>query len=113
MPIIFTIQGVHLNISSALQKGVAPNLCGGRLLPTLKPQICGVTKDSVGTPLGSCVVQLFRTSNDSFLHEMTSDVVGNYCITVPLSDYPQCYIVAYKAGSPDVAGTTLNTLVGT
>lgn len=68
----------------------------------------GVTKDSAGAPLGSCVVQVFRTSDDAFQSEVTSSAAGQYVM------YPDVagpfYIVAYKAGSPDVAGTTVNTL---
>lgn len=73
-------------------------------------RITGVTKDSTGASLGSCVVQLFRTSNDQLIEESTSDGSGNYSFAP--TDYGPFYVVAYKAGAPDVAGTTVNTLVG-
>lgn len=71
----------------------------------------GISRDQYGSPLGSCVVQLFRTSDDRFIMEVTSDSSGNFTL---FSWYTpdQHYIVAYKAGSPDVAGTTVNTLTG-
>lgn len=80
--------------------------------------ISGVTRDSTGAPLGYCTVRLFFTANDSVsgrsadveAAQTTSDANGNFSFTVqPGVSY---YIVAYLAGSPDVAGATLNTLVG-
>ena len=71
----------------------------------------GVTRDQYGTPLGSCVVQLFRTSDDLFIMEMTSDSNGNFLLQSWYTPDAH-YIVAYKAGSTDVFGTTVNTLVG-
>ena len=73
--------------------------------------ISGVTKDSTGTILGSCTVKLFRTSDDRWFETVTSDATtGAYRFGGVGS--ANCYVVAYKAGSPDVAGTTVNTLVG-
>lgn len=71
----------------------------------------GVTRDSTGSPLGGCVVQLFRTTDDLFIMEVTSDSTGNFLLQSWYSPDTH-YIVAYKAGSPDVFGTTVNTLVG-
>lgn len=72
--------------------------------------ISGITRDSAGTPLGSCLVKLFRTSDDSLVHQTVSDANGNY--KIPASQALQHYVVAYLAGAPDVEGTTVNTLVG-
>jgi hypothetical protein len=73
--------------------------------------LTGVTKDSTGTPLGSCVVQLFTTADERFIKETTSDsVTGAYSFDILVTG--PFFIVAYKAGSPDVAGTTINTLLG-
>lgn len=83
-------------------------------IPVMGPDqhftITGVTKDSAGAALGNCVVDLFRTEDDSCAGRVQSDASGNYKIEAT----PQLthYAVAYKAGSPDVAGTTVNTLVG-
>ena len=73
-------------------------------------KIIGTTKDSTGAALGSCIVQGFLTANDQFLREMTSDAAGYYEFC---SEYPSAnhYLVAYKAGAPDVTGATVNTLV--
>lgn len=77
---------------------------------TYNASITGVTRDSSSVALGNCVVQLFRTLDDLSLGETVSDGSGNYQIfPVPNVGGPY-YIVAYKAGSPDVAGTTVNTL---
>ena len=71
--------------------------------------ISGVTKDSTGAVLGSCQVIVFRTSDNTVIATTTSDANGNYSVNVGQSDH---YGVAYKAGSPDVAGTTVNTVRG-
>ena len=71
----------------------------------------GVTRDQYGTPTGGCVVQLFRTSDDLFIMEITSDSSGNFLLQSWYTPDTH-YIVAYKAGSPDIFGTTVNTLVG-
>lgn len=75
---------------------------------TVNPRITGVTRDSTLAVLASCVVQLFRTVDDQILFESISDGAGDYELTA-LGSGP-FYIVAYKAGSPDVMGTTVNTL---
>lgn len=75
------------------------------------PTITGVTKDSTGVALGSCTVQLFRAWDDGIVAETTSDGSGNFTF-YPTTSGPY-YIVAYKAGAPDVAGTSVNTLVAT
>jgi hypothetical protein len=71
----------------------------------------GTTRDQYGAPLGGCAVQLFRTSDDLFIMEQTSDANGNFLLQSWYTPDTH-YIVAYKAGSTDVFGTTVNTLVG-
>jgi hypothetical protein len=82
-----------------------------RNFSTYNPTITGVTKDSTGAALAGCVVQLFRTADDVWRSETVSDANGVYVL------YPDVggpfYLVAYKAGAPDVAGTTVNTLLPT
>jgi len=71
----------------------------------------GVTRDSLGTPIGSCTVKLFRTADDLLLDTSTSDPSGNFLLNTAY--YPdQHYIVAHKSSSPDVDGVTVNTLIG-
>ena len=72
--------------------------------------VTGVTKDSTSTPLGSVTVSLFLTSTNALLGTTISDGSGNYAFPL-FSPVGPFYLVAYKAGSPDVAGTTVNTLV--
>jgi hypothetical protein len=69
--------------------------------------ISGVTKDSTGAPLAGVTVDLFDTRTDVKLDSEVSDGSGAYVFNVTSGPF---YIVAYKAGEPDVAGTTVNTL---
>lgn len=73
--------------------------------------ITGVTKGSDGTALGSCIVKLFDSATNICVQQVTSDASGNYSFVVPSYGYA-FYVTAYKAGAPDVAGTSSNTLVG-
>lgn len=75
--------------------------------------LTGVTRDQWGTPVPSCTVKLYRTSNDALLDTQVSDATtGAFLLSTPY--YPdQHYIVAHKTGSPDIDGVTPNTLVGT
>lgn len=75
--------------------------------------ISGITKDSAGLALGSVMLDLFLTASDTKIDSVTSDATtGAYSFSVTSTPGP-FYIVAYKAGAPDVAGTTVNTLTGT
>jgi len=72
--------------------------------------ISGITKDSTGSVLGSCRVELYFTANDIPLSGIISDATtGAYTFNCS-PNAGNYYAVAYKAGSPDVAGTTVNTL---
>jgi hypothetical protein len=82
-------------------------------------RIAGVTKDSTGAALAGATVKAYRTAadvNNGLLADLqegpaaVSDAAGNYEVFVPNADAH--YLDAYKAGAPDVAGTTTNTLVG-
>ncbi len=76
-----------------------------------RQSISGITRNASGAVLGGCVVKLFQTGSDVELGTAVSDpVTGAFNVTSPI-DGAACYIVAYLAGSPDVAGTTINTLV--
>jgi hypothetical protein len=74
--------------------------------------IAGVTRDQYGSAIVSCTVKLFKTSDDSLVSQIVSDATtGEYLLSTPY--YPDThYVVAYKAGSPDIAGATVNTLIG-
>jgi hypothetical protein len=81
-----------------------------RVAGKFRRAIHDVTEDGTGAPLGNCTVHCFRTSNDVLVDLQPSDASGNYEVSV-YDDGP-FYCVAYKAGSPDVAGTTSNQLTG-
>lgn len=110
-PLLFTLRDTarNLNDVGSRRRGRGPlvakmPLPGGPFL-----RVYGVTKDSAGVALGDCVVQLFTTFDDAIVQERMSDASGNYEFNVGLGRV--YYVVAYKAGAPDVAGTTVNTLV--
>jgi hypothetical protein len=71
--------------------------------------IAGVTRDSTGAILAGCTVNLFLTSGNTFVSSTVSDANGNFAFYVS-SPIPQYFLVGYLAGSPDVEGTTVNTL---
>lgn len=73
-------------------------------------KIRGTTRDSSGVAMSSCIVQCFRTSDDLFVSECTSDGAGYFEALTPYSGVAH-YLVCYKAGSPDIAGTSVNTLI--
>lgn len=104
-PIVF-----RLAKAAALALGVRPSWQGAIPPPASYLRITGVTRDASGVALGNCVMQVFRSVDDVLVIESASDASGNYDVRVPSLE--QHYIVAYKAGSPDVAGTTVNTLQG-
>jgi hypothetical protein len=83
-----------------------PELVGGT---TSRYGITGVTRDAYGSPVGGVTVKLFLTSDDSRVDQAVSDPVGTFLVSSPyLTGH---YLVAYKTGTPDVEGTTVNTLV--
>lgn len=72
----------------------------------------GVTRDANGSPVASCTVKLFRTSDDALLDTTVSDPLGNFLLNTAY--YPDAhYMVAHKSGSPDVDGISQNNLIGT
>jgi hypothetical protein len=72
--------------------------------------IQGITRDNVGNPLGGVTVDAYDTLTDIKDATTISDPSGNYVIYVPTNSTH--YLVGYLAGSPDLAGTTQNILVG-
>lgn len=71
----------------------------------------GVTRDNAGAILANCTIHGYWSVDDTYQGETTSNFAGEYCW---VGQYQQAhYLVAYKAGSPDVAGTTVDTLVPT
>ena len=87
-----------------------PYSCDGEGTQTLK-FIKGLAVDTSDAPLSGVNLQAFRTSDDAFAgYEVQSRTDGSYDLP---TNFPGVnhYVVAYLAGSPDRAGTTVNTLV--
>jgi hypothetical protein len=82
-----------------------------RVLGSQNGRIVGVSRDSTGAALGSCVVKVFTTADDVLVASTTSDGSGNWT-AYPNAQGPY-YFVEYKAGSPDVFGTSPNTNTNT
>ena len=76
--------------------------------------VSGITKDSTGAVIGNCTVDVFENcSMRRFVASTVSDANGNYSVMVNGPDTGMTFkVVAYKADAPDLAGTTVNTLVG-
>lgn len=108
MAILFPLMRTDFASSN---RGIGPVKPSMALLP-VRWLVSGTTKNSVGTAIGSCEVDLFRTVDDVKVNATISDItiVGAFSFSVGLSQ--SYYAVAYLAGSPDIAGTTVNTLVG-
>lgn len=76
-----------------------------------RKKLIGTTRGPGGTPLGGVNVQAIQAAGGVAADgTATSDSSGYYEIPVanPTGNYK---VDAYLAGSPDVAGTTINTLV--
>lgn len=73
----------------------------------------GTCKDSGGTAVANAIVQAFVTATDAFAGEVAGNTDGTYTLGVEQAKTTPHYLVAYKAGSPDIAGTTVNTLLPT
>lgn len=74
-------------------------------------RIVGVSRDATGAALGGCAIKIFRTADDVLVASTTSDGSGNWT-AYPNQPGPY-YFVEYKAGSPDVFGTSPNTNTST
>ena len=70
--------------------------------------LAGFTRDSNGAPLPGCKVDLILTAGGVFQSSTISAADGSFKFEIqPPGPY---FLVAYKAGAPDVAGTTANNL---
>lgn len=83
-----------------------------QLLPIPPTQFgfIGISRDSTGAALGGCTVKLYRERDDFAVEATVSDANGNYRF-VTASMIETYYTRWYLAGSPDLAGTSKNTLV--
>lgn len=110
-PILFKLQ-LNGAPGRSTRLGIAPFMPELPLPGYSRLYISGITKDSSGVALGNCTVDLFRTIDDVLQQRTTSDGGGNYALDPVNNGNGPYYIVAYKVGAPDVAGTTVNTLLG-
>ena len=69
----------------------------------------GVSRDSTGAALANCQVLVFRTYDNVLVATTTSDGSGNWSVIVDRQQ--RHYFVEYRAGTPDVFGTSLNDRV--
>lgn len=87
-----------------------PYSCDGPGQQSLK-FIKGLCVDTSDAPLSGAILHAFRTSDDAFGgYEVESRTDGSYDLATNFPGVAH-YVVAYLAGSPDRAGTTVNTLV--
>ena len=82
-----------------------------RVLGAQNARIIGRSLDASGNALGNCMVFVFQTASNVLVAQTTSDGSGNWT-AYPNQQGPY-YFVEYKAGSPDVFGTSLNTNTAT
>lgn len=89
-----------------------PFSCDGEGTQTLK-FIKGQCVDASGNVAAGAIVQAFRTSDDAFAGQVNANSTdGHFDVPTPFPGVNH-YLVAYKPGSPDIGGTTVNTLVPT
>lgn len=73
----------------------------------------GLCVDASDVPVANAIVQAFVTATDAFAGEVQANTDGTYVLGVEQAKVTPHYLVAYKPGSPDIAGTTVNTLLPT
>ena len=115
-PILFHLNRLRLNESSAKRKGVPPSLRGMIPLPALSVSITGISRDSTGAAMPGCTCTLMRLETQAASPVFTqvattvSDGAGNYSFVVGFSGP---YRVMFDLdGAPVRAGITLKTLSG-
>lgn len=94
------------------RQGFEPFSCDGDGTQTVR-FIRGYSRDSGGAVLANAIVQAFVTSSDAAQVAVTSAADGFFAAPTETIPGVQHYLVAYKTGSPDVAGSTVNTLTST
>lgn len=101
-----------INSSLAGKDLYEPYSCDGEGTQSMR-FLKGITKDATGTPISGVIVQGFVTATDAYVGEVQSREDGSYDLGTQTAAGVQHYLVAYKPGSPDIAGTTVNTLTAT
>lgn len=93
-------------------RGYEPFSCDGAGTQT-KRFIRGITKDADGNAISDVIVQGFVTSDDRYVGQDVSRTDGTYLLGTETVAGVQHYLVAYKPGSPDIGGTSVNTITST
>lgn len=89
-----------------------PYSCDGEGTQSLR-FIRGTCVDGSDVPIANAIVQGFVTATEAFVGQVASNNDGTYTLgTETLPGVPH-YLVAYKPGAPDIAGTSVNTLTST
>lgn len=78
-----------------------------RVIGGLNMSLKGSSRNSAGVLLGNCRLLFFRTEDNSFAGETTSDANGDY--KMPMMKGGPFFIVGYKPGAPDATGASINT----
>lgn len=95
------------------RNGYEPFSCDGPG-SQFKNRIVGICLADDGvTPVAGALVQGFVTATDAYVGEVQSNLDGSYGLMTEQLTSTAHYLVAYKVGSPDIAGTTVNTLLPT
>ena len=89
-----------------------PFSCDGDGTQT-KRFIKGTCVDAADVAIAGAIVQGFVTATDAYVGEVKSNLDGTYTLPTDTAPGVPHYLVAYKPGAPDVAGTTDNTLTST
>ena len=92
--------------------GYEPFSCDGAGCQ-FKNRIVGQCLDASDNPVANAIVQGFVTATDDFVGEVTANNEGYYYLMTEQSTSTPHYLVAYKVGAPDIAGTTVNTILPT
>ena len=70
----------------------------------------GFSRDASGGVIAGVTVKCMLTATDTKQSEAVSD--GNGLFVVSTAEAGGHYLIFYKTGTPDIAGTTVNTLLG-
>ena len=92
--------------------GYEPFSCDGEG-SQFKNRIVGQCLDASDVAVAGAIVQGFVTATDAYVGEVQSNIDGIYILMTEQLTSVQHYLVAYKPGAPDTAGTTVNTLLPT
>ena len=104
-------QTAVVNPAALIDKMYDMDVSYDRDLGQQNTRLVGVSRDSTGVALGTCVVKVFSTVKDVLVASTISDGSGNW--TAYPNEPGPYYYVEYKAGSPDVFGTSPNTNTAT